>query len=136
MKGISNILVLGGVVAAGYLLLQSGGDGGGGTIQYIRSIPRSISPDVKEPPPAPTIIQLPSETVNFPAPELPSVTSLLPPMPTIKTEPVKKTQPVTSTPKKEKKYAEPSPESWAQYTMEKIRIETGRKWRRKNYIEI
>jgi len=98
MKGMKDIIVLGGVVIAGYLLLQ-GGDDGGGSIQYIRNIPRSFSPDVKEAPPAPTIIQFPSETVNFPTPKLPSVTSLLPTIPT-KTEPVKKTQPVTSTPKK------------------------------------
>jgi len=98
MKGMKDILILGGVVAAGYLLLQ-GGDSGGGSIQYIRNIPRSFSPDIKEAPPAPTIIQFPSETVNFPTPKLPSVTSLLPTIPT-KTEPVKKTQPVTSTPKK------------------------------------
>ncbi|RLC79404.1 MAG: hypothetical protein DRI61_08005 [Chloroflexi bacterium] len=98
MKGISNILVLGGVIAAGYLLLQSGGEGGGGTVQYIRNIPRAVTPEVKEAPPAPTIIQFPSETVNFPAPELPSVTSLLPTIPT--TQPVTKTQPVASTPKK------------------------------------
>ena len=97
MKGIKDILILGGVMVAGYLLLQSGGDGGGG-IQYIRNIPRSFSPEVKEAPPAPTIIQLPSETVNFPAPKLPSVTSLLPTMPT--TQPITKTQPVVNTPKK------------------------------------
>ena len=97
MKGMKDIIVLGGVVIAGYLLLQ-GGDDGGGSIQYIRNIPRSFSPDVKEAPPAPTIIQLPSETVNFPAPELPSVTSLLPTMPT--TQPVMKSPQVTSTPKK------------------------------------
>ena len=103
MKGIGDVLILGGVAAAGYLLLQSGEGGGGGTVQYIRSIPRAISPEVKEAPPAPTIIQFPSETVNFPAPKLPSVTSLLPPMPTIKTEPVTKTQPVANTPKKIRK---------------------------------
>jgi len=117
MKGMKDILVLGGVMAAGYLLLQSG-DSGGGSIQYIRNIPRSFSPEVKEAPPAPTIIQFPSETVNFPTPKLASLTSLLPPMPTTKTEPVKKTQPVTSTPKKEKKYTEPSPESWEAFTTE------------------
>ena len=120
MKGIKDILVLGSVIAAGYLLLQSG-DSGGGSIQYIRNIPRSFSPDVKEAPPAPTIIQLPSENVTFPSPKLPTVTSLLPPMPKtqpVKTEPVKKTQPVTSTPKKEKKYTEPSPESWEAFTTE------------------
>jgi len=98
MKGIGDVLILGGVVAAGYLLLQSDGEGGGSGIQYIRNIPRSISPEVKEVPPTPTIIQFPSETVNFPAPKLPSVTSLLPTMPT--TQPVTKTQPVTSTLKK------------------------------------
>jgi len=98
MKGMKEILVLGGVVAAGYLLLQSGEGSGGGTVQYIRNIPRAISPEIKEAPPTPTIIQLPSETVNFPAPKLPSVTSLLPQIPS--TQPVKKTQPVTSTPKK------------------------------------
>ena len=97
MRGMKDIIVLGGVVVAGYLLLQGGDDGGSG-IQYIRNIPRSISPGVKETPPAPTIIQFPSETVNFPAPKLPSVTSLLPQMPT--TQPVTKTQPVASTPKK------------------------------------
>jgi len=89
---------LGGVVAAGYLLLQSGEGSGGSTVQYIRNIPRAISPEIKEAPPTPTIIQLPSETVNFPAPKLPSVTSLLPQIPS--TQPIKKTQPVTSTPKK------------------------------------
>jgi len=98
MKVIGDVLILGGVVAASYLLLQSGDSGGGSGIQYIRNIPRSISPEVKEVPPTPTIIQFPSETVNFPAPKLPSVTSLLPTIPT--TQPVTKTQPVMSTPKK------------------------------------
>jgi len=130
MKGINNILVLGGVIIAGYLLLQSGGEGGGGTVQYIRSIPRAISPEVKEAPPAPIIIQFPSETVNFPAPKLPSVTSLLPPMPTIKTEPVTKAQPVASTPKKERKYTEPSPESWEKFTTEVWGAKPGEKSKR------
>ena len=113
MKGISNILILGGVIAAGYLLLQSGGDGGG-SIQYIRNIPRSFSPEIKEAPPAPTIIQLPSENVTFPSPKLPTVTSLIPTIP----HPVSKTPQITSTPKKEKKYTEPSPESWEAFTTE------------------
>ena len=115
MKGMKDILVLGGVMAAGYLLLQSG-DSGGGSIQYIRNIPRSFSPEVKEAPPAPTIIQLPSETVTFPSPKLPTVTSLIPTIP--KTQSVSKTPQITSTPKKEKKYTEPSPESWEAFTTE------------------
>ena len=100
MKGMKDILILGGVVAAGYLLLQSGDSGGGG-IQYIRNIPRSFSPEVKEAPPAPTIIQLPSEKVTFPAPKMPTVTSLLPSIP--KTQPVTKSPQITKTPKKEKR---------------------------------
>jgi len=115
MKGMKDILVLGGVMAAGYLLLQSG-DSGGGSIQYIRNIPRSFSPEVKEAPPAPTIIQLPSENVTFPSPKLPTVTSLIPTIP--KTQSVSKTPQITSTPKKEKKYTEPSPESWEAFTTE------------------
>jgi len=134
MKGMKDILVLGGVIAAGYLLLQSG-DSGGGSIQYIRNIPRSFSPEVKEAPPAPTVIQLPSETVTFPSPKLPTVTSLIPTIP--KTQSVSKTPQITSTPKKEakvtttpttesftygeptkKKYTEPSPESWEAFTTE------------------
>ena len=113
MKGMKDILVLGGVIAAGYLLLQSGNNGGG-SIQYIRNIPRSFSPEIKEAPPAPTIIQLPSENVTFPSPKLPTVTSLIPTIP----HPVSKTPQITSTPKKEKKYTEPSPESWEAFTTE------------------
>lgn len=96
MKGISDIIILGGVVAAGYLLLQSGSGGGGSLPQYIQTIPRSFSPEVKETPPAPTIIQLPSENVTFPTPKLPSVSSVLPPMPKAISQP----QPIANTSKK------------------------------------
>jgi len=116
MKGISDIVILGGVVAAGYLLLQSGG--GGSLPQYIQAIPRSFSPEVKETPPAPTIIQLPSESVTFPAPKLPSVSSILPPMPKTISQPTPQLAPTPITSTTKKRYTEPSAESWEAFTTE------------------
>ena len=131
---VENVLVLGGVAVAGYMIMKKAGGGGGSSpVRYITNIPQALSPVekpvVKEPDSTPLIINLPSESVTFPAPKLPSVTSLLPPIPS--EEPKTPTiSAVTKTPtptKKEKTvdYTKPSPESWRQFTKEVWGAEPG-----------
>ena len=142
---ITDIVVLGGVAVAGYFILKGGGgaDGRPEPIQYISKVPLGLSPAEKpvtrEPQSVPMIINLPSESVTFPAPKLPSVTSLLPPIPSeeLKTPTVSavtKTpmvSAVTKTPAATKKeiinygYSEPSSESWRQFTKEVWGAEPG-----------
>jgi len=82
---ITDAIVLGGVAVAGYMIMKNTGGGGTSPVRYITRVPRTISPVekpvTKEPQSVPMIINLPSESVTFPAPKLPSVTSLLPPIP-------------------------------------------------------
>ena len=128
---IEDILILGGVAIAGYMIMKKAGGGGGGSpVRYITNIPQALSPVekpvVKEPDSTPLIINLPSESVTFPAPGLPSVTSLLPPIPS--EEPKTPTiSAVTKTPAPTKKSEsiKPSPETWAEYTLEKYGLRPG-----------
>ena len=116
MKDIGDVLILGGVAAAGYFIMRSAPAGGGTAgriepIQYISKVPLGLSPTKKpigtetEPQSTPIVINLPSESVTFPAPQLPTISSLLPaPQPTQAPQPT--VSPVTKTPqvtKKEKK---------------------------------
>jgi len=123
---ITDAIVLGGVAVAGYMVMKNTGGGGTSPVRYITRVPRTISPVekpvTKEPQSVPMIINLPSESVTFPAPKLPSVTSLLPPIPSEEPKTPTVTA-VTKTPaptKKEKTvdYTKPSPESWREYCKE------------------
>jgi len=136
---IIDVVVLGGVAVAGYMVMKSTGGGGGTSpIRYITKVPQVLSPVekpvTKEPQSVPMIINLPSESVTFPAPKLPSVTSLLPPIPSEEPKTPTVTA-VTKTPaptKKEKTvdYTKPSPESWREFTKEVWGAEPG-KWSKK-----
>ena len=110
---ITDAIVLGGVAVAGYMIMKNTGGGGTSPVRYITRVPRTISPVekpvTKEPQSVPMIINLPSESVTFPAPKLPSVTSLLPPIPS--EEPKTPTiSAVTKTPTPTKKESKIIPE--------------------------
>jgi len=130
---IIDIVVLGGVAVAGYMVMKSTGGGGGTSpVRYITKVPQALSPvekpTIKEPQSVPMIINLPSESVTFPAPKLPSPTSLLPQIPFKSFEepetPTVSAVTKTPTPTK-KKYTEPSPESWRAFTKEVWGAEPG-----------
>jgi len=134
---ITDIVVLGGVAVAGYMVMKSAGGGGGTSpIRYITKVPQALSPVekpvTKEPQSVPMIINLPSESVTFPAPKLPSPTSLLPQIPfkSFEEPETPTVSAVTKTPaptKKEKTvdYTKPSPESWRKFTKEVWGAEPG-----------
>jgi len=134
---IEDILILGGVAIAGYMIMRGTGGTGGGTspVRYITNIPQALSPVekpvVKEPDSTPMIINLPSESITFPAPKLPSPTSLLPQIP-FKNFEEPETQVVsavtkkpTPTPTKKSESIKPSRETWAEYTLEKYGLRPG-----------
>ena len=129
---IEDILILGGVAIAGYMVMRNTGGGGTSPVRYITNVPQALSPVekpvVKEPDSTPLVINLPSESVTFPAPKLPSPTSLLPQIPFKNFEepetPVVSAVTKESTPAK-KKYTEPSPESWRAFTKEVWGAEPG-----------
>ncbi len=114
MKEIGDIAILGGVIAAGYFIIKSAPVGGGTAgriepIQYISKVPLGLSPVKKvgtetEPQSTPLVINLPSESVTFPAPQLPTIQNLLPtPIPTLTPTTTKQVSPATKTPQVTKK---------------------------------
>jgi len=127
---ITDAIVLGGVAVAGYMIMKNTGGGGTSPVRYITRVPRTISPVekpvTKEPQSVPMIINLPSESVTFPAPKLPSVTSLLPPIPSEEPKtPTISAVTKTPTPTKKSESIKPSPETWAEYTLEKYGLRPG-----------
>jgi len=127
---ITDAIVLGGVAVAGYMVMKNTGGGGTSPVRYITRVPRTISPVekpvTKEPQSVPMIINLPSESVTFPAPKLPSVTSLLPPIPSEEPKtPTISAVTKTPTPTKKSESIKPSPETWAEYTLEKYGLRPG-----------